>query len=122
MEEKEVPFEQAAMGVTGLETSFAALHTDLVVPGVLELGQVVERLSGGAEPFGLPRPTLAPGNEANIALCDLSAEWTVGEEGYESRSLNSWCHGRTLTGRVVMTLAGGQVAYRLRSFTLGVAG
>ena len=32
-EEKEVPFEQAAMGVTGLETAFAALHTDLVLPG-----------------------------------------------------------------------------------------
>jgi dihydroorotase len=120
-EEKEVPFEQAAMGVTGLETAFAALHTDLVLPGVLELGLVVERMAGGAEPFGLPRPTLAPGSEANVALCDLSAEWTVGEDGYESRSSNSWCAGRKLTGRVLMTLAGGQVAYRLRSFSLGVA-
>ena len=120
-EEKEVPFEQAAMGVTGLETAFAALHTDLVLPGILELGLVVERLAGGAEPFGLPRPTLAPGSEANIALCDLSAEWTVGEDGYESRSSNSWCAGRKLTGRVLMTVAGGQVAYRLRSFSMGVA-
>ncbi len=91
------------------------------MPGVLELDLVVEKLAGGAAPFGLARPTLAPGSEANVALCDLAAEWTVGEEGYESRSLNSWCDGRTLTGRVVMTLAGGQVAYRLRSFTLGVA-
>ena len=121
LEEKEVPFEQAAMGVTGLETAFAALHTDLVLPGVVDLALLVERLAGGAEPFGLPRPTLAPGSEANVALCDLGAEWTVGEEGYESRSHNSWCAGRTLTGRVLMTLAGGQVAYRLRSFSLGVA-
>ena len=45
----------------------------------------------------------------------------MGEDGYESRSQNSWCAGRTLTGRVQMTLAGGQVAYRLRSFSLGVA-
>jgi dihydroorotase len=120
-EEKEVPFEQAAMGVTGLETAFAALHTDLVLPGALDLGLLVEKLSGGAEPFGLERPSLAPGSEANVALCDLGAEWTVGEEGYESRSDNSWCAGRTLTGRVLMTVAGGQVAYRLRSFSLGVA-
>jgi dihydroorotase len=120
-EEKEVPFEQAAMGVTGLETAFAALHTDLVLPGVLDLGLVVERMAGGAAPFGLERPSLAPGGEANVALCDLGAEWTVGEEGYESRSANSWCAGRTLTGRVLMTLAGGQVAYRLRSFSMGVA-
>jgi dihydroorotase len=120
-EEKEVPFEGAAMGVTGLETAFAALHTELVLPGVLELGLLVERMGGGAEPFGVERPSLAPGSEANVALCDLSAEWAVGEEGYESRSSNSWCAGRTLTGRVQMTLAGGQVAYRLRSFSLGVA-
>jgi dihydroorotase len=120
-EDKEVPFEQAAMGVTGLETAFAAIHTDLVVPGVLDLSLVVERMSGGAEPFGLQRPSLAPGSEANVALCDLAAVWTVGEDGYESRSQNSWCAGRELTGRVLMTVAGGQVAYRLRSFSLGVA-
>jgi dihydroorotase len=120
-EEKEVPFEAAAMGVTGLETAFAALHTELVLPGVLDLGLLVERMAGGAEPFGVERPSLAPGSEANIALCDLGAEWTVGEDGYESRSSNSWCAGRKLTGRVLMTLAGGRVAYRLRSFSLGVA-
>ncbi len=120
-EEKEVPFEQAAMGVTGLETAFAALHTELVLPGTIDLALLVERMAGGAAPFGLERPTLAPGSEANVALCDLDAEWTVGEDGYESRSENSWCAGRALTGRVLMTIAGGQVAYRLRSFSLGVA-
>jgi dihydroorotase len=120
-EEKEVPFESAAMGVTGLETAFAAVHTELVLPGTIELGLLVERLAGGAAPFGLRRPTLAPGSEANVALCDLAAEWTVGEDGYESRSSNSWCAGRSLTGRVLMTVAAGQVAFRLRSFSLGVA-
>ena len=35
-EEKEVPFEQAAMGVTGLETAFAVLHTELVLPGAID--------------------------------------------------------------------------------------
>ena len=120
-EEKDVPFEQAAMGVTGLETAFAALHTELVLPGTIELGLLVERMAGGAAPFGIERPTLAPGSEANVALCDLGARWTVGEEGYESRSQNSWCAGRALTGRVMVTLAAGQVAFRLRSFSLGVA-
>ncbi|HEX7244956.1 MAG TPA: dihydroorotase [Solirubrobacterales bacterium] len=120
-EEKEVPFEEAAMGVTGLETAFAALHTHLVLPETIGLDLLVEKLGSGAEPFGVGRSSLAPGSEANIALCDLSARWTVGEEGYESRSSNSWCDGEELTGRVLMTLAGGQVAYRLRSFSLGVA-
>jgi dihydroorotase len=120
-EEKEVPFEQAAMGVTGLETAFAALHTELVLPGAIDLALLVERMAGGAAPFGIERPSLAPGAEANVALCDLGAEWTVGEDGYESRSQNSWCAGRTLTGRVLVTVAAGQVAFRLRSFSLGVA-
>jgi dihydroorotase len=120
-EEKDVPFEQAAMGVTGLETAFAALHTELVLPGTIGLGLLVERMAGGAAPFGIERPTLALGSEANVALCDLGAEWTVGEDGYESRSRNSWCAGKALTGRVMVTLAAGQVAFRLRSFSLGVA-
>ncbi len=120
-EEKDVPFEQAAMGVTGLETAFAALHTELVMPGTIELSLLVERLAGGAPPFGIARPTLSLGAEANVALCDLGAEWTVGEDGYESRSQNSWCAGRTLTGRVLMTVAAGHVAFRLRAFSLGVA-
>jgi dihydroorotase len=120
-EEKEVPYEQAAMGVTGLETAFAALHTHLVMPGTIELSLLVDRLSVAAGFFEVERPSLTPDSEANIALCDLSAQWTVGEDGYESRSSNSWCDGEELTGRVLMTLAGGQVAYRLRSFSMGVA-
>jgi len=120
-DEKEVPFEQAAMGVTGLETAFSILYTDLVRPGTLELGLVVEKLAAGADAVDLERPSLAPGSEANVALCDLDAEWTVGEDGYESRSSNSCWDGQTLQGRILMTIAGGQVAYRLRSFSLGVA-
>ena len=120
-DEKEVPFEEAAMGVTGLEVAFSALHNDLVLTGAIELALLVEKLGAGAAPFGLPRSSLEPGSDGNIALCDLEAEWTVGDDGYESRSSNCWCAGRTLRGRVMMTIAAGQVAYRLRSFSLGVA-
>jgi dihydroorotase len=121
VDEKEVPFEAAAMGVTGLETAFSVLHTELVVPGTIELGLLVSKLGAGAELFELARPTLTPGGEANVVLCDLGAEWTVGEDGYESRSSNSCFAGRELRGRVLMTVAAGQVAYRLRSFSMGVA-
>ena len=44
-EEKEVPFEEAPMGTTGLETAFAAVYTELVLPGVLPLALVVDKLS-----------------------------------------------------------------------------
>jgi len=120
-DEKEVPFEQAPMGTTGLETAFAAVHTDLVVPGVLPLSLVVERLSAGAALFGLETPAIEPGRAANLTLVDLDAEWVVGESGYESRSENCCFAGRTLQGRVLLTVAAGSVAYRQRAFALSAA-
>jgi dihydroorotase len=120
-EEKEVPFEEAAWGVTGLETAFAALYSDLVLPGVLPLETVVERMTCGGEPFGIAAPRLEAGAAANITLIDPGLTWTVGEEGYESRSYNNCFAGRELTGRVLMTVAAGRVAFRQRSFALGVA-
>ncbi len=118
-EEKEQPFELAPMGVTGLETAFAAVHTGLVVPGVLDLGLVVARLTAGGEPFGLHVPRIAKGLAADVCLVDLASEWEVGEAGYESRSANSAFAGRRLTGRVRMTVAAGAVAFRERSFAIG---
>ena len=55
-EEKEMPFEEAPMGTTGLETAFAAVFTELVVPGVLPLALVVDKLSSGAAVLDLPLP------------------------------------------------------------------
>ncbi len=112
--EKEVPFEQAAMGVTGLETAFGALFTELVLPGALDLAVVVERLSAGAALFGLPAPAIAPGERANLVVVDLEGTFEAGAQGYASRSENCAFHGRTLHGRVLLTLAAGAVAFRER--------
>jgi dihydroorotase len=118
-EEKEQPFELAPMGVTGLETAFAALHTGLVLGGVIDLALLVERMTAGGAPYALAVPTLRPGAPANLCLVDLEADWDVGEAGYESRSANCAFAGKRLTGRVRMTIADGSVAYRERSFALG---
>lgn len=120
-DEKEVPFEQAPMGTTGLETSFAALYAGLVLPGVIELPLLIERMSAGAALFGLPTPLLAVGEPANIALLDLEAEWVAGEHGWESRSENCCFTGRRLQGRVLATIAAGALAYRDRSLTMAGA-
>jgi dihydroorotase len=120
-EEKEVPFEEAPMGTTGLETAFAAVHTELVLPGVLPLALVVERLSAGAALFGLDTPRIERGRPADVCLVDLAAEWEVGEAGYESRSENCCFAGRRLRGRVLATVAAGGVAYRERAFALSAA-
>jgi dihydroorotase len=120
-EEKEAPFEESPMGTTGLETSFAAVYTDLVLPGVLDLGLVVDKLSSGAALFGMPVPRIAVGATADLVLIDLGTEWEVGEAGYESRSENSCFAGRRLKGRVLATVAAGSVAYRDRAFALSAA-
>ncbi len=112
LHEKEVPFEQAPMGTTGLETAFAALFTELVLPGQLELETVVARLSDGAALYGLPTPRIAIGEPANLCLVNLDARWEVGARGFASRSANSCFSGRTLRGRVELTLAAGAVAFR----------
>jgi dihydroorotase len=120
-DEKEVPFEQAAMGVIGLETAFSAIYTELVLPGALELSTLIERMTAGAAPFGFEPPRIAVGSQANVVLVDTEAEWEAGAEGWESRSDNSCFAGLRLRGRVLVTIAAGRVAYRQRSFALGVA-
>jgi dihydroorotase len=110
--EKEVPFEQAPMGTTGLETAFAALFTELVVTGELELETLIARMTAGAGLYELPIPRIAPGESANLCVVDLEQSFEVGAGGYASRSANCCFHGRTLYGRVLLTVAAGTVAFR----------
>jgi dihydroorotase len=110
--EKEVPFEAAPFGVTGLETAFAALYTTLVEPRLLKLETLLERMSSGpARAYGLDAPRIAIGAPANLVLLDLKASRRITEAEFRSRSTNSWALGRTLTGAVRMTVAAGRVAF-----------
>ncbi len=111
-EEKDVPFEAAPFGVTGLETSFSVLYTELVEPGLLPLETVLQRMSAGpASIFGLDRPRIAVGAQANLTLIDLNAAWRVKPSAFRSRSSNSWLLGRRLRGRVKLTIAGGRLVF-----------
>jgi dihydroorotase len=110
--EKEVPFEAAPFGVTGLETAFSALYTYLVEPGHISLEMLLERMSSGpARVYGLPAPRIAVGEAANLVLLDLSASYRVEAGGFRSRSANSWLLGERVTGKVWMTVAAGRVVY-----------
>jgi dihydroorotase len=113
-EEKDVPFEAAPFGVTGLETSFSSLYTYLVEPGVLRLETVLERMSAGpAAIFGLERPRIVVGAQANLTLIDTEASWRVKVERFHSRSQNSWLLGKRLRSRVRLTIAAGRVVHEL---------
>jgi dihydroorotase len=110
--EKDVPFEAAPFGVTGLETAFAALHTHLVEPGLIRLETLIERMSSGPTAiYGLPAPRIAAGEQANLVLLDLRASRRIEEDGFRSRSVNSWLLGERLTGKVTLTIAAGRIVH-----------
>jgi dihydroorotase len=110
--EKDVPFEEAPFGVTGLETAFAVLNTRLVEAGVLPLTTVLERMSAGpARIYGLEPPCIGVGAPANLVVLDLEATWCVAADEFRSRSANSWLIGATLQGKVLQTVADGKVVF-----------
>lgn len=112
-DEKEVPFEEAPFGVTGLKTAFAVCNTHLVRTGIVELPLLVRRMGAdAAATVDLPQPSLVEGSVADVALIDLEATVVVGSEGYQSKSSNSAFAGDELYGRVMLTVANGQVAWR----------
>lgn len=114
--EKEVPFEEAAFGVTGLETALPVLLAELVEPGQLGLDVVVRAMTAGpCDAFGLERPALRVGAPANLAVWDLGFPWVGGERPWRSRSANSCFAGRRLTGLCRMTVAGGAIAHEDRA-------
>jgi dihydroorotase len=110
--EKEVPFEAAPFGVTGIETAFAAVFTRLVEPGLVPLQTVLERMSTGpARAYGLDEPRIAVGAPANLVLLDLTASYRIKESTFRSRSANSWLLGETVKGKVRATVAAGRLVY-----------
>ena len=118
-EEKEVPFEEARDGHDRPgDRVRGALHRARAARPSLPLALIVEKLSSGAALLGLPLPAVQVGRPADFCLVDLEAEWEVGEHGYESRSENCCFAGRTLQGRVLLTVAAGGVAYRERAFAV----
>jgi dihydroorotase len=110
--EKDQPFEAAPFGVTGLETAFSALYTELVEPGLVPLETILARMSAGpARAYGLDAPRIAVGAPANLVLLDLKASWRVTEDVFRSRSVNSWLLGESVKGRVRATVAAGRLVY-----------
>lgn len=113
-DEKERDFQEAPFGMVGLETALALLITELVDRGELDLSTLVARLTiGPARAFGLPGGSLEVGGLADLTLFDPSLEWVVDPQKFLSRSSNTPLAGRTLRGKVLMTVVGGRVVWDL---------
>ena len=107
-EEKDVEFDYAAFGVTGLETAFAVLYTELVETGILSLVRLVELMSAApARVLDLDAGTLALGAGADIVLLDNSVKRIVEEEHFVSACKNSPFVGWKLAGAIDSVMVGG---------------
>ncbi len=109
-EEKAKGLTKAPSGIIGLETAYALANMNLVGSGALTEEQLVERMSTGpAKIYRLDAGVIKEGSGADIVILDPEEEWTVNE--FASRSTNSPFKGMKLKGRVVFTIAKGEVVY-----------
>lgn len=110
--DKEVEFDYAASGLTGLETSFA-LSLRLVADGVLTFSDLIEKMTvNPARILRIPKGTLASGADADITVIDPKREWRVDRTLFCSRGKNSPFHGWIMKGKPVLTIVGGVIRYR----------
>ncbi len=100
--EKECPPDQAAFGITGLETSVGLTLTELTSKGVIPLSRAVEMLSVNPRNIMRLDPILfREGRRANFTVIDPDLEWTPQKEDLHSRSLNTPFIGRSLKGKAL---------------------
>jgi len=110
--EKEIEFERAEFGVTGLETELSSAITYLIQDKVLDMFELVKRLSvNPAKILGINRGTLGTGKPADIIVVSADKEWIVKEDRFYSKSKNSAFLGKTLKGVVEYTILGGKIVY-----------
>ncbi len=115
--EKEVEFERAPNGITGLETAFGlalrVLHREYGLP----LAKVVALMSTNPAALVLPRGygALGPGSRADLVLFDPATSWTYDVARTRSRSRNTPFHGAEMLGLINTTICGGRLVFSARN-------
>jgi dihydroorotase len=109
---KEAAFDDAPFGIVGLETAFGVAYSALVQGKALTLPELLARMSTiPARAFRLSGGTLQPGAPADVVVLDVATPWTVDPARFHSKSRNSPFTGRSLSGRAVLTLVGGEIVH-----------
>ncbi len=114
LHEKEMEFDRAAFGITGLETALGLAITRLHKQHGIPIARIVELFTAGpARVFNLRgRGTLARGSVADVTIFDPKKKWTFEAGKSLSLSKNTPFDGWALTGKVMATIVGGRVAWR----------
>jgi dihydroorotase len=119
--EKEVEFDYAPFGITGLETELALSLMQLYHSKRMSLGDLIARFTTApARILRLPKGTLSVGADADVTVFDPEAEWVFHREESASRSRNSPFDGWPLRGRPVATIVGGRAVWREETAETGV--
>ena len=109
--DKELEFEYAANGISGLETSLG-LSLRLVDEGILSLPELIAKMSlNPARILKLPKGTLETGADADITVINPQLNWTVDVKAFCSKGKNSPFHGWKMRGKAVLTIVGGEIKY-----------
>jgi dihydroorotase len=112
-EEKDREWEEAPFGIIGLETTLGLVLTYLVRPGILALGQAIEKMTiMPARIFGLDTlgiGSLKPGVKADLTLIDMDKKWKVDASRFYSKGRNCPFNGWELQGKAVLTMVGGRI-------------
>ncbi|SFC05690.1 dihydroorotase [Bacillus sp. OV322] len=113
-EEKAEGILLAPFGITGLETAFPLLYTNLVKTGVITLGELIDFLTvKPAGSFSLPYGRLEEGSLADIVLIDLEYKKEIRSEDFLSKGKNTPFIGKMCNGWPVMTISAGKIAWEL---------
>ncbi|MGD9014421.1 MAG: dihydroorotase [Candidatus Omnitrophota bacterium] len=111
--EKDIEFEHAAFGTTGLETELSVGITELVQTDILGWTDLVSKLTTNpARILGLDKGDLSIGKDADIIIIDPTQEWVVSKDNFLSKSKNCAFLGSKLNGVVEYTICNGKIAYK----------
>lgn len=111
-EEKSRGLAGSAMGVAGLETSFAVIYTKLVMAGIISPERMIELMAEAPRSIFALGGGLAAGEKADIAVFDLGNEFTVDPATFLSKGRSTPFEGWRLHGQTILTLVDGRTAYR----------
>lgn len=111
-EEKSRGLAGSAMGVVGLETSFAVIYTKLVMAGIISPERMIELMAEAPRRIFALGGGLAAGEKADIAVFDLDNEFTVNPATFLSKGRSTPFEGWRLHGQTILTLVDGRTAYR----------
>ena len=112
-DDKNVEYNQAAFGISGIETSFGFAMTYLYKAGVLTLNEIADKMSyNPAQILGLDGGEIKEGGVADLMIADIDEKWTVDPDNFVSKGKNNPFKGMELQGVVKYTIVDGEIKYQ----------